>query len=199
MKFIFKIILLFALAIFVAILCSSGPGHVIMFLDGYRFDLSVTTLLIIVLIIYIILHYGLAIIAGIYNIPNNIVHYRQKMARIRNRSYFNQAATDYFLRNYSKAYGNALKSISQNVSLSDKFPVVLLAVDSIHLMNVDDKKQSAKIDRLISNFSTNEEKKYIYEELNQINKTKNSSLYAEILTKLDLLTKSSNKDLTTVS
>lgn len=183
MKVILKIVVLFILAIVVAILTSNGPGHVILFIGNYRLDLSFTTLLLAVLILYALLSYILAAFDGIYNIPANFILYRQKIARNKSSGYFNLAATNYFLGKYKSAYTNALKSISQNISINDKFPVLLLAIDAIHQMD-DDKKELSRVDRLLSKLSGNEAQSYIYAQLGIINKTRNNRLYSEILTKL---------------
>jgi HemY protein len=184
MKLVIKIVLLFILAIFIAIMSGYGNGHVVLFMSKYRLDLSLSTLLLIVLIIYVILHYAAAFLSSIYNIPDGVRRYRRNIAINRNRNYFNLATNSYFQEEYQKAYNNALKSLSQDVPAENKLPVLLLAVDAINLMNEDEKKISAKLDRLVAKFTTNKERSYIFNELTRINKTKNDKLYTEILTKL---------------
>jgi|GEM_PF-4377599 len=189
MKLIIKIVLLFILAIIIAAVSSYGPGHVILFVDKYRLDLSFATLLVMILILYAILHYIFIFFGGVYNIPGGIRRHRHNMAIVKSRNYFNEAATNYFQNEYQTAYNNALKSISQNISAIDKFPVLLLAIDAIHLMNDDDKKVSAKLGKCVAKLSTNDERIYVRNELTKINKTKNNRLYTEILM---ILNKSGN-------
>ncbi|HLX53081.1 MAG TPA: heme biosynthesis HemY N-terminal domain-containing protein [Aquella sp.] len=184
MKLIIKIVLLFILAIIIAAVSSYGPGHVILFIGEYRLDLSFATLLVIILVVYIILHYASMFFGGVYNIPGGIRQRRHNMALIKSRNYFNLAATNYFKNEYQSAYNNALKSISQNVLVSDKFPVLLLAIDAINLMNDDDKKTLIRLNKLLTKFPTNEEKSYVRDEMIKINKTRNNRLYTEFLAKL---------------
>lgn len=186
MKLVLQIVLLFILAIIIGTLCSYGPGHVILLIDKYRVDLSVITLLLVILVIYLILHYIFIFFGGVYHIPARIRQYQCRRALIKSRNYFNMAATNYFQGEYQKAYNNALKSMSQNVLVTDKFPVLLLAIDALHLMGDSDKKLSAKLNNLVSKFANGEEQRYVYNELAKINKTKNNRLYTEILTKLSI-------------
>lgn len=186
MRIVLKTVLLFILAIIIATLCSYGPGHVIMFISGYRLDLSLTTLILCILVIYVVLYYLSAVLGSIYHIPSGFRHYRHKRSLIKSRNYFNIAATNYFFSEYKLAYNNALKSISQDISINDKFPVLLLALDAIHEMDDNDKNESGKIDRLLRKLSSTVERRYIYEKLTKVNKTKNNRFYSEILTKLTM-------------
>ncbi|MCC2626036.1 MAG: heme biosynthesis protein HemY [Burkholderiales bacterium] len=184
MKLVIKIVLLFILAIFIAIMSGYGNGHVILLVSKYRLDLSFSTLLLVILVIYVILHYTATFFVSIYNMPRGIRRYRQNATIVKSRNYFNMATNSYFQQEYQKAYNSALKSISQDVSTDNKLPVLLLAVDAINLMNEDNTKTSVKLDKLVNKLSTNEERKFVFNELSKINKTKNNKLYMEILTKL---------------
>lgn len=186
MKLILKIIILFSLATLVAILCSYGPGHVIILINKYRLDLSFTTLVLIILLAYGVLHYLFLLCGSIYHIPSGIRHYRQKMSLIRSRNYFSIAAINYFRNEYKVAYTEALRSISQDTTAYNKFPVVLLAIDAIHLMNEDDEKSLAKLSKVVSKLRSHDERNYVYAQLLKINKTKNDRFYTEILNNLSV-------------
>ncbi len=184
MKLIFKIVVLFILAVVVAGFSSYGPGHVILFIGKYRLDLSLATLMLIILIAYVALYYMFILGNSIYSIPKGIRLYRHKTAINKSRKYFNLAVTNYYQNEYQTAYDNALKSISYNVPASDKFPVLLLALDLIDLMNDSEDISLIKLNKLVAKLVTNKERVYAYNELTKINKTRNNRLYLETLAKL---------------
>jgi uncharacterized protein HemY len=186
MKLILNFILLFVLAIIVALLLNNYSGHVILLIGEYRIDLSFITLLAIILITYLILYYIFELLNMVYNIGYSIKRYRYKMALVKSHNYFNLATTNYFLCEYKEAYNNSLKSIKQNISIRDKFPVLLLAIEAIYKITDDDKVHNTKLECLLDKLANNEAQSYVYDRLAKINKTKNHKLYTEFLTKLTL-------------
>ncbi|MCC2645035.1 MAG: hypothetical protein K0R94_813, partial [Burkholderiales bacterium] len=109
MKLVIQVVLLFIIAIVISTLSNYGSGHAILLIGKYRVDLSLITLLLVILMIYIISHYLFIMMGSIYNLPSKIKQRSHKISLIKSRNYFNTAATNYFLDDYQKAYTEALK------------------------------------------------------------------------------------------
>lgn len=74
MKSLFKLVMLVLVAILIAVLVRSGPGHIILFIGAYRVDLSLTTFILIDLLLFFFLYYVIRIWINIQKLSDKINH-----------------------------------------------------------------------------------------------------------------------------
>lgn len=184
MKLVIKIVFLFILAIILALLSHYGPGHVVIFIGHYRLDLSISTLFISSLLVYGLGYYLITAIVELFYIPTRLNSFQKRRSAIKSRNYYNISAINFFQADYSSAYSDGLKSISKDIPLTDKFPIFLLIVESINLMDVEDDGNTLdRIDKLLSKLS-HEEVVYVYRELEELNEIKNNKFYLLVLNRI---------------
>jgi HemY protein len=146
-KVVLKLLILLAVALMIAMLSSVGPGHVILFFDKYRVDLSLTALLVIILFTFLVVYYLIRFWVNLNRLPNKIRKWRAKQALLQGRNYLNSAGIHYFEGKYGNACNNALKSTSKEINKDNKFLALMLAFKSATFMR-DYEKQEALLEEL---------------------------------------------------
>jgi hypothetical protein len=104
---------------------------------------------------------------------------------IKSRNYFNIATANYFEGSYVIAYNKALKAIRTDISINNKFPLLLLAIGALYQMDIEDERKiSSKLDNLLAKISNKDDICYIRTELEKINNVKNDKFYSQVLNKI---------------
>lgn len=155
MRFAIKFLLLAAIAFLIARLSFIGPGHVIIFISRYRIDLSLTTMVLIIALIFLAIYYLTRLWVNINRIPNKIRRYQAKHALLESRKDLNNAGVHYFEGKFHSAYLSAMKSINKEISKDNKFIAYMLAFKSAsYLRNYD------KQDELLTELDKYKERKW---------------------------------------
>lgn len=104
MRFIFKVTIFFVIAYTILQLSINYNSHVILLLANQRIDLSLFTLIITVLFLFVILYFLIFVIEGIYSIPNDFKQWLQRIKTKKASTMRELAVINYFLGNYNNSY-----------------------------------------------------------------------------------------------
>lgn len=157
MKILLKMITFILVAVLLAILLSSiKTGHVIIFVWHYRLDLSLISLFLMILLVFLILYYLISIIGGLQSLPDSIKSWSKRYFSNRRHKYLEVAIISFLAKNYKKSYKSALKVLDNNIQnkTTDKFIALCIAIET-----ADAAKNSNK-DVLIKEFSQYDSRNY---------------------------------------
>lgn len=141
MKTILKVLIIICLATAAAIYSSGGPGHVVIFLNQYRVDVSLTSLCLFVLLLYVLVYYLVRFWVNMRRLPNNMKKWRERNALKEGRSYVNNAGINYIECKFGSAYKNAMRSYKKENNKENQFLALMLAYKSASYMRNYEKEQ----------------------------------------------------------
>lgn len=150
-KIFMRLIIIFLLALAVAGFSKFNTGSVTINLFEYQIQLSLNLLIILWLITFGIVYYGMRFIINLNRLPNKIKRARTNRALILSRRHLNAAGLNYFEGRFKSCYESAAKSIKHETSLDNKFLAYMLAFRSASMLR--DSAKENKISTEISEFS----------------------------------------------
>ncbi|MEO6354434.1 MAG: heme biosynthesis protein HemY [Oxalobacteraceae bacterium] len=115
MRFFLRILVLFAIAIGLAVAARFNIGNVVLFYPPYRVDLSLNFFLLLIALFFILLYFVLRTIRMTQKMPGRVAAYRQA----RRQRGGNQALRDALKSLFEGRFGHAEKSAKQAADLPD--------------------------------------------------------------------------------
>jgi HemY protein len=122
MRLFIRLLILFSLAVGLAIGARFNPGNVVLFYPPYRVDLSLNFFLFLTLLVFVVIYFVLRTLAATREMPEKVVAYRKnKLERDSNK-----ALRDALKSLFEGRFGRAEKAASQAVNLPDNVGVAAL-------------------------------------------------------------------------
>ena len=134
MKFIIRLLIIFAFALAIAGISLFDTGSVILNLHSYQVELSVNLLVIIVLALFIAIYYLVRTYINLRRLPLKIQRSHAKNRLAASRKFLNSAGVHFFEGRYRSCLEDALKSIKKESSLDNQFLAYMLAYKSANIM-----------------------------------------------------------------
>lgn len=134
MKFIIRLLIIFAFALAIAGISLFDTGSVIFNLHSYQVELSVNLLVIIVLALFIAIYYLVRTYINLRRLPLKIQRSHAKNRLAASRKFLNSAGVHFFEGRYRSCLEDALKSIKKESSLDNQFLAYMLAYKSANIM-----------------------------------------------------------------
>jgi HemY protein len=139
MRFFIRLLILFALAVGLAVGARFNPGNVVLFYPPYRIDLSLNFFLFLTLILFVLLYLMVRTIVTTQNMPQKVVEYRQNK---RERD-SNKALRDGLKALFEGRFGRAEKSASKAVELAENAGLAaLIGARAAHHMSQFDRRDA---------------------------------------------------------
>ena len=134
MKIYIRILFFVAVAIVIAFFAQFNDGHIILFLNNYRFDMTFSLFVLAVILLFIMVYYLIRASINIHRIPSKIKRWQQNHALLVSRKYLNNAGINFFEGKFGSAYKNAVLSTNKETNVENKFLGLMLAFKSSNYM-----------------------------------------------------------------
>jgi len=141
MKFIIKLILLIAVAILIAFMSHNGHGHVIAFVGKYRLDISLGSVILGTVLLFICSYGLIRIVVNVMHIPSSLSGWWRRRETQKSHKYLTASILSYFSGNYKAVYKYAMRATSKESQSDDKVVTSLLAFLSLGHMGQDARQQ----------------------------------------------------------
>ena len=142
-----RVLLLIAIAVIIAFFAQFNDGHIVLFLNNYRFDMAFSFFCISIIILFILIYYIIRASVNIHRIPSKIKRWQQNHALLVSRKYLNNAGINFFEGKFGRAYKNAILSTNKETNAENKFLGLMLAFKSSNYMR-NYTKESEVLDEL---------------------------------------------------
>lgn len=144
MKLLVKLIALFAIAILIGYIFSISGGHITIYLDDYRYDLSLLMFVILLIVGYIVFIILTKIIFKIIRIPKAFKNFRINRINRKIEKLQLSAIVSYLDGDYKKATKYAMNNLKQNLSSEQKSLMLKIGYMSSKLANLDSELEQIK-------------------------------------------------------
>jgi HemY protein len=139
MRFFIRLLILFALAVGLAVGARFNPGNVVLFYPPYRIDLSLNFFLFLTLILFVLLYLLVRTIVTTQNMPKKVAEYRQNK---RERD-SNKALREGLKALFEGRFGRAEKAASKAVELTENAGLAaLIGARAAHHMSQFDRRDA---------------------------------------------------------
>lgn len=139
MKGLLWLILLSALAAAVTLIARENTGYVILVAGGYRVELSLNLLVVLLLAGFVGLYLAVRLIANAFTLPRRVREYRERRRQRRGHNLLLAALSAYFQGEYARAEKAALKAMDLGEA-----PVLcgVLAAHSAHRLRLPERRDA---------------------------------------------------------
>lgn len=132
MRFFIRLIILFALAVGLAVGARFNPGNVVVFYPPYRVDLSLNFFLFLTLVVFIVVYFLVRTVITAQRLPYKVSLYRQS----KREKDSNKALRDALKALFEGRFGHAEKAASRAIELPENASVsALIAARAAHHMS----------------------------------------------------------------
>jgi HemY protein len=132
MRLLIRLVILFALAVGLAVGARFNPGNVVLFYPPYRIDLSLNFFLFLVLVLFVLLYLLVRTIVTTQNMPRKVVAYRQSKRERES----NKALKDALKALFEGRFGHAEKAANRAVDLPENAGLAaLIGARAAHSMS----------------------------------------------------------------
>lgn len=139
MRLFIRLLILFALAVGLAVGARFNPGNVVLFYPPYRIDLSLNFFLFLTLVLFILLYLLVRTIVTTQNMPKKVLEYRQNK---RERD-SNKALREGLKALFEGRFGRAEKAASRAIELPENAGLAaLIGARAAHHMSQFDRRDS---------------------------------------------------------
>ncbi|MDP3843323.1 MAG: heme biosynthesis protein HemY [Oxalobacteraceae bacterium] len=139
MRFFLRLLVLFAIAIGLAVAARFNIGNVVLFYPPYRVDLSLNFFLLLIALLFLLLYFLLRTIRMTQKMPGRVAAYR----RVRRERYGNQALRDALKALFEGRFGHAEKSAKQAADLPDNAGLAaLIGARAAHWMRQPERRDA---------------------------------------------------------
>ena len=137
MRLFIRLLILFALAVGLAVGARFNPGNVVLFYPPYRIDLSLNFFLFLALVLFVLLYFLVRTIITTQNMPKRVSEYRQNK---RERD-SNKALREGLKSLFEGRFGKAEKAASRAIELPDNAGLAaLIGARAAHHMSQFDRR-----------------------------------------------------------
>lgn len=139
MRLFIRLLILFALAVGLAVGARFNPGNVVLFYPPYRIDLSLNFFLLLTLVLFVLLYVLVRTIVTTQNMPKKVAEYRQNK---RERD-GNKALREGLKALFEGRFGRAEKAASRAIELPENAGLAaLIGARAAHHMSQFDRRDS---------------------------------------------------------
>lgn len=139
MRILIRLLILFALAIGLAVAARYNPGNVVLFFPPYRLDLSLNFFAFLLVVSFVIVYYLIRAVVATQNMPREVANYRQQKRERDSNKALREALKALFEGRFGHAEKAALRAseLPENASIS-----ALIGARAAHHMSQFERRDS---------------------------------------------------------